>query len=280
MHALDRLDPLRHRNRHDQRRWHGAHLAHASGCCVRRPLGCDRTWLPRGCAARRHILRDLVRCPASPLACVQPFVRESCCVCKRHQPARLYPSIAPRSVVRRGRSLRLTPAPDPTPTRKEWLFRITHAVGTRTAAPTLVANAFHHRSDALSSVAAIGGVGGAHTHTSQHTEAHTRTRACPQTPTRALNPPGAMLGFGYVDLLAALMVGGMVLSMGLEVGSDALRQLLRARRAVPAADGVAGGLARLDEMSLPHLGQPAHLTLSEADADAAATGGRKAHVDH
>ena len=87
MHALDRLDPVRHRNRHDQRRWHGPHRAHASGCCVRRPLGCDRTWLSRGCAARRRTLRDLVRCPACPLACVQPFIRESCCVCKRHQPA-------------------------------------------------------------------------------------------------------------------------------------------------------------------------------------------------
>ena len=87
-----------------------------------------------------------------------------------------------------------------------------------------------------------------------------------------------MLGFGYVDLLAALMMGGMVLSMGLEVGSDALRQLLRTRRALPAADGVAGGLARLDELSLPHLGEAAHLALSEADADAA-TGGHKAH-DH
>lgn len=125
---------------------------------------------------------------------------------------------------------------------KEWLFRITHAVGTRRAAPTLVANAFHHRSDALSSVAAIVGVG------------------------------GAMLGFGRVDLLAALMVGGMVLSMGLEVGSDALCQLLRARGAAPAA----GGVVRLDEISLSHLGLPAHLR-SEADADAAS--GRTAH-DH
>jgi len=130
---------------------------------------------------------------------------------------------------------------------KEWLFRITHAVGTRRAAPTLVANAFHHRSDALSSVAAIGGVG------------------------------GAMLGFGCVDLLAALMVGGMVLSMGLEVASDALGQLLRARGAAPGgvAGGVAGGVVRLDEISLPQLGLPAHL-LSEADADAS---GRTAH-DH
>jgi len=133
---------------------------------------------------------------------------------------------------------------------KEWLFRITHAVGTRREAPTLVANAFHHRSDALSSVAAIGGVG------------------------------GAMLGFACVDLLAALTVGGMVLSMGLEVGSDALRQLLRARgaglNAAPAAGGVAGGVVRLDEISLPHVALPAHL-LSEADVDAAT--GRTAH-DH
>ena len=86
-----------------------------------------------------------------------------------------------------------------------------------------------------------------------------------------------MLGFGCVDLLAALMVGGMVLSMGLEVASDALGQLLRARGAAPGgvAGGVAGGVVRLDEISLPQLGLPAHL-LSEADADAS---GRTAH-DH
>ena len=46
----------------------------------------------------------------------------------------------------------------------------------------------------------------------------------------------------------------------------------------PTETCVAGGLARLDELSLPHLGEAAHLALSEADADAA-TGGRKAH-DH
>lgn len=89
-----------------------------------------------------------------------------------------------------------------------------------------------------------------------------------------------MLGFACVDLLAALTVGGMVLSMGLEVGSDALRQLLRARgaglNAAPAAGGVAGGVVRLDEISLPHVALPAHL-LSEADVDAAT--GRTAH-DH
>lgn len=146
-------------------------------------------------------------------------------------------------------------------------------MGTRRAAPTLVANAFHHRSDALSSVAAIVGVGGKHTHkTRTYWPAAALARCASSNLTLALNPPGAMLGFGRVDLLAALMVGGMVLSMGLEVGSDALCQLLRARGAAPAA----GGVVRLDEISLSHLGLPAHLR-SEADADAAS--GRTAH-DH
>ena len=104
-------------------------------------------------------------------------LRGACAWGSAHFPAAPSPPPLLRRA-RRGRSLRLTPAPHPTPTRKEWLFRITHAVGTRTAAPTLVANAFHHRSDALSSVAAIGGVGGAHT----HIETHTRARARPQTP--------------------------------------------------------------------------------------------------
>jgi hypothetical protein len=66
------------------------------------------------------------------------------------------------------------------------------------------------------------------------------------------------------DLFVASTVSG--------VGSDALCQLLRARGAAPAA----GGVVRLDEISLSHLGLPAHLR-SEADADAAS--GRTAH-DH
>ena len=98
-----------------------------------------------------------------------------------------------------------------------------------------------------------------------------------------------MLGFGCVDLLAALMVGGMVLSMGLEVGSDALRQLLRARGAAsagpaaagPAAVGGACVVARRDEVSLPHLGVPASLLRGTEDppgqAEAGAATGRTAH---
>lgn len=69
---------------------------------------------------------------------------------------------------------------------KEALFRVTHRVGTRVRSSTLVANAFHHRSDAMSSVAAACGI-------------------C-----------GALVGFRALDSLAALVVGGMVVRLGVD----------------------------------------------------------------
>ncbi|KAH8068494.1 cation transmembrane transporter [Aureococcus anophagefferens] len=45
---------------------------------------------------------------------------------------------------------------------KEWLFRRTRAVGEALRSDVLVANAFHHRSDAWSSVAALAGIAGGH----------------------------------------------------------------------------------------------------------------------
>ena len=44
---------------------------------------------------------------------------------------------------------------------KEWMFRITAKVGRRTGSAVVVANAWHHRSDAISSVGALVGIGGA-----------------------------------------------------------------------------------------------------------------------
>lgn len=44
---------------------------------------------------------------------------------------------------------------------KEWLFRITAKVGRRTSSVVVVANAWHHRSDAISSVGALVGIGAA-----------------------------------------------------------------------------------------------------------------------
>lgn len=44
---------------------------------------------------------------------------------------------------------------------KEWLFRYTVAIGKRIDSSSLIANAWHHRSDAISSIATVAGVGAA-----------------------------------------------------------------------------------------------------------------------
>eukprot|EP00929_Paragymnodinium_shiwhaense_P112209 TRINITY_DN80472_c0_g1_i1.p1 TRINITY_DN80472_c0_g1~~TRINITY_DN80472_c0_g1_i1.p1 ORF type:complete len:554 (+),score=94.35 TRINITY_DN80472_c0_g1_i1:50-1711(+) len=78
---------------------------------------------------------------------------------------------------------------------KEFLFRVTEVVGRRLNSPALLANAKHHRSDALSSVIA------------------------------ALGILGARFGVSTFDPLAALGVAILVLRMGASVGADALAQL-------------------------------------------------------
>ncbi len=44
---------------------------------------------------------------------------------------------------------------------KEWLYHITVKVGKRTGSTVVIANAWHHRSDALSSIGSLIGIGGA-----------------------------------------------------------------------------------------------------------------------
>ena len=63
---------------------------------------------------------------------------------------------------------------------KEALYRVTYAVGIKSRSSALVANAHHHRSDAMSSIAA------------------------------AVGTAGTIAGHSLIDPLAALVVGGMV----------------------------------------------------------------------
>lgn len=69
---------------------------------------------------------------------------------------------------------------------KEVLFRATLDVGKRFSSPTTIANAHHHRSDALSSVAALFGIG------------------------------GSLVGIAAADVTAATVVGVMVFKMGFD----------------------------------------------------------------
>ncbi|WP_456448934.1 cation diffusion facilitator family transporter [Thiolapillus sp.] len=78
----------------------------------------------------------------------------------------------------------------------EALYWYTILVARRINSELLRANAWHHRSDAVSSIVVLIGVG------------------------------GAMLGHGWLDLAAALIVGAMVAKIGWDLGWGAMRELV------------------------------------------------------
>jgi len=81
---------------------------------------------------------------------------------------------------------------------KEWLYKATQKVAIQSHSPALYANAWHHRSDALSSVAVVAGY------------------------------ISLKFGFGHGDQVAAIAVGLMIVWVGVRVIGDALRELAEA----------------------------------------------------
>lgn len=79
---------------------------------------------------------------------------------------------------------------------KEWIFRYTLAVADKLNSSLLKANAWHSRSDAFSSIAVLAGVS------------------------------GAMLGYYWMDLVAALVVALIIAKIGWGLCTDALRELV------------------------------------------------------
>lgn len=79
---------------------------------------------------------------------------------------------------------------------KEGLFRYMLSVAERLRSPMLVANAWHARSDAASSLVVAVGLG------------------------------GSLLGYRFLDPVAAIIVGFMILRMGLAFARDAIRELV------------------------------------------------------
>ncbi|KAM7521503.1 hypothetical protein LguiA_011405 [Lonicera macranthoides] len=81
---------------------------------------------------------------------------------------------------------------------KEWLYWVTKRAGEKAGSGLMKANAWHHRADAISSVVALIGVG------------------------------GAILGVKFLDPLAGLVVSGMILKAGLETGYQSVLELVDA----------------------------------------------------
>jgi cation diffusion facilitator family transporter len=79
---------------------------------------------------------------------------------------------------------------------KEGLYRYTMAIADRYGSNMLRANAWHHRSDALSSLIVAAGIG------------------------------GSLLGFGYLDSVAAIIVALMVAKVGIDLAWQSLRELV------------------------------------------------------
>lgn len=78
---------------------------------------------------------------------------------------------------------------------KEWLYRATKKIAIQSHSPALYANAWHHRSDALSSVAVVIGF------------------------------ITLEFGFGHGDQVAAIAVGLMIIWVGVRIVGDSLREL-------------------------------------------------------
>lgn len=79
---------------------------------------------------------------------------------------------------------------------KEYQFRITIKVARKINSPSLKADAWHHRSDALSSVAAFIGIG------------------------------GAMIGFKILDPIASIIVALFVAKVGFDILKDSTNELM------------------------------------------------------
>ena len=79
---------------------------------------------------------------------------------------------------------------------KEWLFRYTRSVGKKSNSSILLANAWHHRSDAISSIAALIGI------------------------------LGSMAGFPVLDPIASVMVSFMIMKVGYELTLGGFHDLM------------------------------------------------------
>ena len=100
----------------------------------------------------------------------------------------------------------------------EWLYHYTKRIGIATRSKLILANAWHHRSDAISSVIVLLGIG------------------------------AVLLGYPFADTIAAILVALMVGKIGLKLVSESIKELVdtslpeeyvqEIRRAIKMTDGV------------------------------------------
>lgn len=91
---------------------------------------------------------------------------------------------------------------------KEWLYQITRRMGEKSRSRLLVANAWHHRSDALSSIIVLVGIG------------------------------GAMLGVIWLEMVAAIGVALMIAQIGWSLAQQSVAELVDTAQSGAYVDGI------------------------------------------
>jgi cation diffusion facilitator family transporter len=105
---------------------------------------------------------------------------------------------------------------------KEWVYRRTIRVARCVQSTALHANAWHHRSDALSSVAVLfGGIGG-------------------------------LIGWGHADQIAGIVVGAMVVAVGAKTVRDVLHELLEGSLSAAEIEAIRDAVKRVDAVRSFH----------------------------
>lgn len=105
----------------------------------------------------------------------------------------------------------------------EWLYQYTRRVATITRSKLLLANAWHHRSDAISSIVVLIGVA------------------------------GSLLGYIWADAIAAVIVALMVAKIGINLVSDSIKELVDTGLSEDVVDEIRAEIAATNGVRNIHL---------------------------
>ena len=111
----------------------------------------------------------------------------------------------------------------------EWLFHYTRRAARATRSKLLLANAWHHRSDALSSVVVLIGI------------------------------TAVLYGYSYADAVAAIIVALMVAKIGMTLVLESLKELVDTSLPDPFVDAISEAILDTDGVSGIHLLRTRHM---------------------
>ncbi len=105
----------------------------------------------------------------------------------------------------------------------EWLYQITHRVAQKIRSPLLEANAWHHRSDAVSSIVVLIGIGATY------------------------------IGYPLLDAIAAILVALMIAKIGLDLSKQSVQELVDTALEPEMVEQIKQTILSIDDVRELHL---------------------------